>query len=243
MIGRWIFIRDGRLSGRTKLVLAVLFLLAMIALVPLRLVVANVPGLTARSVDGPAWSGTIRDLRAGPLPLGDVDAGLLPLPLLIGRPEMWIARHGTSAAPFAARAAGGEGWLRLSRVNGTVPLADGMAGLPVASASFTDFALRMEGGKCVEASGTASLTLSQLSVLLPDAIAVSGQARCEGGALLVPMQGAGGMEHLTLRVQGSGAWTADLALSGLPAEVSGPLVDMGFSARPGGIGFRASGQF
>lgn len=243
MIRRWIFIRDGRLSGRTKVLLAALFVVALIALTPLRLVVANVPGLTARSVDGPAWSGTIRDLRAGPLPLGDVDAGLLPLPLLIGRPEVWITRHGTAATPFAARAAGGAGWLRLSRVNGMVPLADGMGGLPVASAGFTDFALRMEGGKCVEAHGTASLTLAPLSILLPDPIAVSGQARCEGGALVVPMQSAGGMEHLTLRVQGSGAWTADLALSGLPVEVSGPLIDMGFSARPGGIGFRASGQF
>jgi len=243
MIRRWIFIRDGRLSGRTKLLLAALFVIALLALLPLRVVVAKVPGLTARSVDGPAWSGTIRDLRAGPLPLGDVDAGLLPLPLLIGRPEVWITRHGTAAAPFTAHAAGGDGWLRLSRVNGTVPLADGMAGLPVASAGFTDFALRIEGGKCMEAKGAASITLAPLSVLLPDPITVSGQARCDRGVLVVPMQGAGGMEHLTLRVQGSGAWTADLALSGLPVEVSGPLVDMGFTARPGGIGFRASGQF
>ena len=38
MIGRWIFLRDGRLSGRSKLVLAAIFVIALIATFPLRLV-------------------------------------------------------------------------------------------------------------------------------------------------------------------------------------------------------------
>ena len=46
---------------------------------------------------------------------------------------------------------------------------------------------------------------------------------------------------MALRIEGSGHWTADLVLTGLPVEVSGPLLDMGFSARTGGIGIRTSG--
>ena len=37
MIGRWIFLRDGRLSGRSKLVLAAIFVIALIVAFPLRL--------------------------------------------------------------------------------------------------------------------------------------------------------------------------------------------------------------
>ena len=52
-----------------------------------------------------------------------------------------------------------------------------------------------------------------------------------------------GKERLNLRIAGSGRWQADLVLTGLPPEVSGPLMQGGFTARPGGIGIGTSGQF
>lgn len=249
MIGRWIFLRDGRLTRRTWLVLAGVFVLALIALLPLRLVLglsgAGERGLAARSVEGPAWSGRIGELRAGPLPLGTVDAGLKPLPLLVGRGELWLRRAGgADAAPFTATASAGAGRLRLREVDGTVALPEGLGALPVASVGFSGFRLDVEGGRCLAADGTLSLTLAPVSALLPNAMVLSGKAQCNDGVLQVPMQGPGGTERMLLRLGADGNWTADLVLTGLPVEVSGPLLDAGFSARQGGgIGLRASGRF
>ncbi|WP_338466762.1 type II secretion system protein N [Novosphingobium sp. ZN18A2] len=243
---RWIFLRDRRLPRRAIVVLAVLFVLFLIALFPLRLALAWVGsgkhGITAQAVHGSIWSGQIGQLNAGPLPLGTVDAGLNPLPLLVGRPEVWVRRPDGAAAPFSAIASGNGANIALRHVNGTVPLG-GLAGaLPVDSLGFGEFAMKLRDGKCQSAQGTVTLKVAPVSALLPGDIAMSGNARCDDGDLFVPMQGPTGMEKLMLRVKGSGKWTADLVLTGLPVEVSGPLLDMGFSARPGGgIGVKAGG--
>lgn len=247
MIGRWIFLRDGRLSTRTKLLLAGLFLLALLVLLPLRIALdlagPGENGFTAKAVEGPVWSGRIGELQAGPLPLGTVNAGVRPLPLLIGRGELWLERDtATGSTPFSANVAGGEGWVRLSGVNGQVPLGDGLGALPVASAGFSDFSYSASGGKCEQASGTVSLTLTSLSLLMPADVVLGGKARCDKGALYVPMSGPTGMEKLLLRLEGNGEWTADLILTGLPTEVSTPLLEQGFTGRAGGIGLRATGK-
>ncbi|MBB3861795.1 general secretion pathway protein N [Novosphingobium hassiacum] len=243
MIGRWIFVRERALTRRDWLALVGLFALGLIVMLPLRLAFAwGMPdNVTARSVEGPVWGGRVADLRVGPLPLGTLDAGLSPWALPIGRAEFALSRDGD--APFFARASGSASHVRLSGVNGTLALPDGLGGLPVTSLGFGDLSLRIEDGRCVAAQGTMTMTLASPGPLLPDALVLSGQARCANGALVVPMQGSGGMEKLTLRIAGDGAWQADLVLSGLPPEVSGPMVLGGFTARPGGIGIRTSGRF
>jgi general secretion pathway protein N len=234
MIGRWIFIREQAMDRRGWLGLAALFALALIVLLPLRLVLALAmpETVTARSVAGSVWSGRIADLKAGPLPLGTVDAGLEPLPLLIGRPQFVLTREG-----FSARVAPS----RIADANGSVVLPDGLGGLPVTSLGFGDFSAVMDDGHCGEAQGTLSLTLASLGPLLPDAITLSGQARCEKGALVVPMRGPQGMERLTLRLNGDGRWQADLTLTGLPRETADALKSSGFDTRPGGVGIGTGG--
>jgi general secretion pathway protein N len=245
VIGRWIFLREGRLSARAKLALAALFVLALVVAFPLRLALAwGAPAaVTARSVDGSVWDGAIGDLRIGTLPFGDVAAGLRPLPLLIGRREFGIERLSLTGAPeFSAIAAGGAAWASLRNVNGPVPLGDAFGNLPATTLGFRDFHLVVEKGRCTEASGQVSLILASLSALMPTPVALSGNARCDKGALYVPMSGPSGMEKVFVRLEPDGRWRADLVLSGLPVEMSGPLLDMGFSARPGGIGMSASGK-
>ncbi|MCC6941382.1 MAG: type II secretion system protein N [Novosphingobium sp.] len=243
MIGRWIFVRERALSRRGCLALAGLTGVGLIALLPLRVAVglAAPDNVTARSIEGSMWDGRIGDLRVGPLPLGTLDAGMNPLALLMGRAEFDLRRDG--AAPFAAVALASGNDVRLSGVNGGVALPDGLGGLPVTALTFADFSVRMTDGKCADAQGTVGMSLASPGPLLPDAVSLSGKARCEGGSLVVPMQGAGGMERLTLKIAGSGRWQADLVLTGLPPEASGPLMQGGFTARPGGIGIGTSGQF
>lgn len=226
-------------------VLAAVFVAALVALMPLRIVLGWAGGaLSARYVDGPVWWGRAYDLRLGPVPVGTVDAGLRPLPLLIGRPEIWVERpRGTREAPLRARIGGGRDGLRLTDANGSLPLPEGLGQLPASTIGFDQFAVDFAKGQCRSASGSLTVTLAPVSALMPRPLSLSGKARCQDGALIVPMADGGGMAHLLLKVAANGNWTADLALAGLPVEISGPLVDQGFSARPGGIGFRTGGTF
>ncbi|MET0180872.1 MAG: type II secretion system protein N, partial [Novosphingobium sp.] len=181
MIGRWIFLRDGRLSGRAKLALAALFAAALVAAFPLRValgaVASGARGLSAREVGGTVWDGWISQLRLGALPLGDVSAGLRPLPLLIGRREFALERMVPAGTPeFAAIAAGGRGWVALRDVEGQVALGDGLGGLPANSLGFRGFRVAVDGGRCREAGGQVSLLLAPFSELMPGGIAFSGTA-------------------------------------------------------------------
>ena len=249
MMRRWIFLRDGRLSGRSKLVLAAIFLIALIAAFPLRLALGWADpggrGITAREVAGTIWDGEIDDLRIGALPLGDVAAHLRPLPLLIGRREVHIERLHAAGSPaaFSANAAGGGGWLSLRKVQGQVPIGDALGAIPATALGFDDFHAELSNGRCVGAGGKVSLILTPFSELMPGAVALSGTARCSKDALYVPMTGPTGLEHLFLRLEPDGRWRADLVLTGLPVEVTAPLLEAGFAARSGGIGISANGRF
>ncbi|HUQ14310.1 MAG TPA: type II secretion system protein N, partial [Novosphingobium sp.] len=207
MIGRWIFLRDGRLSARTKLVLAALFVAALVIALPMRLALAWAAprALTARTVEGTVWSGLIGDMRLGALPVGDVTAGLRPLPLLIARRELSVERLSPAGtAEFSAIVAGGSGWASLRDVQGQVPLGEGFGQLPATALGFRDFHFATEAGRCREADGQISLILAPLSELIPTPVALSGTARCDKGALYVPMSGPSGMEKLFVRLEPDG---------------------------------------
>ena len=134
-MGRWIFVRDGRLSGRAKLALAALFVAALIVAFPLRLALgwsgAGERGVTARAVEGTVWAGLVGDLRLGALPLGDLAVGLRPLPLLIGRREFSLERLAAGGTPeFSGVASGGGDWLTLREVQGQVVLGESFGAIP-----------------------------------------------------------------------------------------------------------------
>jgi general secretion pathway protein N len=248
VIGRWLFLRDARLSPRTKLALAAIFAVALVATFPLRLALGWAdPGgraVSAREVGGTIWSGALGDLRVGALPLGDVAAHLRPLPLLIGRREVHVERIPAPGTPdpFSANAAGGQGWLSLRDVEGQVPIGDAFGSIPATALGFSDFHFETSGGRCIGAGGQVSLILAPFGELMPAPVALSGTARCRKGALYVPMTGPTGLERLFLRLEPDGRWRADLVLAGLPAEVATPLLEAGFTSRPGGIGISATGQ-
>ncbi|AKM10659.1 type II secretion system protein N [Croceicoccus naphthovorans] len=245
MIGRWIFIRDGRLSRTTKAVLVLLVLIALVGLLPLRLVLGAANGsgsLSASEVAGTAWDGAAGDFTAGGLPLGSLYVALRPLPLLLGRTEFSLNRPAMPGQPeFHAAARGGEGWVLLKEANGQIDLAGLMAPLPVRALSFADFQVEMNEGACVSASGQLGLIVPSLGPALPGDTILSGPASCEDGALVVPMVGPTGTEKLNLTLRPDSTWQADLMLAGLPVEVAGPLIEMGFTEKPGGLGFSARG--
>ena len=230
---------------RHRWLLAGVFAAALLVLLPLRLLLAPLAeghALSAAAVSGPLWRGRIEGLRAGPLPLGDVHAGLRVLPLLAGRREFWIERDTAAGeAPLSAIVASRADGFDLREATGRVAI-DPLGELPVSALSLTGFEVAWRDGRCDHAAGSVALELTPLGGMLP-ALAVSGPARCVRGALLLPLKSASGLEKLLVTIDGGGGWSGDLTVSGLPPELTAPLLDHGFAARPGGIGLSARGAF
>ena len=60
---------------RRAVLFAALFAIALVAFLPLRLVLGG-SGLTAREASGSVWAGRLKEARIGPAALGDLDARL-----------------------------------------------------------------------------------------------------------------------------------------------------------------------
>lgn len=214
-------------SKRQFALVAGLLVVALIATLPLRLALAAMPGVAAREAQGPVWWGTVRDLRIGPAQAGNAAVGLEPLPLLIGRMQVWLRRDGASGT-LRARLGTDDGRLRVVEADGMVPVPEGIGPVPVRELGFTDFAVRMADDGCVRAGGAVRATVAG-----PDAapLMLSGTARCERGRVVVPMQSAGGVERLVLKVDARGRWDAVLTLMADPSRPEGAAA------------FRADGRF
>lgn len=190
-----------RIPSSRPVIFGVMFAVALIVFLPLRVVVG---GVTAREASGLAWAGSLKEARVGPAILGDLDAGLSPLRLLIGEARLSVSRPDLKGAAVMAlnrRAA--------ESVTGTLPL----DGLPIASFDFTDVSVRFRDGLCDRAEGIVRANT--------DRGALSGAARCDRGALLLPLANGSGQEKLDLRVTGDGRYDAAIVAGGQPVTISG----------------------
>lgn len=202
--------------GWRPLFLAGALAFAIVALLPLRIALdrlgAGARGLSAREAEGSVWLGLLRGARIGPAPLGDVSARLRILPLLAGRARVDLARADGS---FSAG-------LSLARHGGGIDDAKGSleaglaAPLPPLRLSLADVTIRFRDGLCEHAEGRVTAQVAGLPV------ALSGEARCEGPALLLPLGGPGG--RLGFRLWANGRYSAEMALAAapeLPARIDG----------------------
>jgi len=227
-----------------------LLLLALLALVPLRLALgvagADALGLSARRVNGSIWAGSLAEARVGALALGDVDARVSPGALLLGR--LTVALDGAGTAEGAGRALHGRVTMRRHGF-GIEGLSAGLAAgslfqpLPVTALDLDDVSVRFEDGACREAEGRVRATLGAgpAGIALPPQVA--GAVRCEGAALLVPLTGQAGTEGVTLRVEGDGRYRAEFVLGAADPAAAERLGRLGFV--PAGNGYRlvAEGRF
>lgn len=223
-------------TGRRTLFLA-MFAAAMLAFLPLRLALGwagiDEQGFTAREVRGTLWSGRLGEARFGELALGDLDAGVSPLRLLIGRARVWM--RGDAPDP-AARLTGAvevsRGTASVLDASGPMVPGNAFAPLPVTALNLDEVSVRFVDGVCESAEGRvrADLGGTFLGATLPGS--VSGTARCDAGALLLPLTSAAGGEGANLKLWADGRYRAELTL--VPGD---PLV----AARLDGAGFVANG--
>lgn len=207
-----------RLPMRRVALFLALFVIALVLTLPLRLVLGG-SGITAREASGSLWSGRLKEARLGPAALGDLEARLSPLPLFLGRARIDVERD--SAAPDRFAGAFGFSANRRSAesVTGVVPVEGAFGALPVAALDLTDVTVRFRDGACDEAEGLVRATLSAAQPGLPASL--SGPARCDRGALLLPLTTGAGGEGLAFRAFGDGRWTAELQLRGVPPATVG----------------------
>ena len=217
------------LSGAT-----ILLLLSAIIFMPLRTIVGG-NGLSARSVDGIIWDGSIRDLRLGKLPIGDVNARLHFLPLFLGRGEISFSR---GEAPFAPGISGsiskGLGGVEISNLKATFSVNSIFAPLPAETMEFQDFSARYVAGRCAEASGSVRLNLGNALPGLDLSNGLLGKPRCDKGQLILPFLSQSAMERVDIRLSNNGDYTAMIHLEGDRSEMSASLGMAGFRPVAGG---------
>ncbi len=237
-----------RLRTRPAVLFAGLLAFGLVGFLPMRLALGwaglGEEGFTARRVSGSIWDGTIQDARFGEVALGSLKASISPLSRLIGRARVAID----------ARARGVEGALHgalissrtrrgVDQLSGVLPTGRAFAPLPVTQLTLDAVTVSFLGDKCVDAEGRviAALGGDVAGIQLP--AEVSGNARCDGGALLLPLASQSGNETITLRVTGAGTYSAALALvPGDPAAAQ-TLTALGFVASGSGYQLSVEGRF
>lgn len=234
-----------RLATGRRALFGAMLLLCLLALLPLRLALGGTglgeAGLSARRVNGSLWAGRMVEARFGELPLGDLRARLAFWPLLLGRARVELDGEGvrplTGALMVSRHAFGIEGM--------TASLATGQlfAPLPVTSLDLDDASVLFRDGRCERADGRVRATLAGEAAGVPLPAALSGPARCEAGALLLPLASQAGTETATLRVFGDGRYRAEFGLPGTDPATALRLERAGFIAGPGGYRLAVEGRF
>lgn len=207
---------------------ALLLLVAFGAFIPLRTVVSG-DQITARKVEGIIWDGSIRDLRLNKVPIGDVNARVKFLPLLLGRVEIALSR---GDAPFAPGINGSVtkrfGGISIDRFNATLPIGALFEPLPVEDIILQDFSARFSGGRCAEASGGVRMTLTKAIPGLDLSNGLLAKPRCDRGQLLIPLLSQSATEHVDIRLSADGSYSVIILLEGDNSENAGTLSLAGF---------------
>jgi general secretion pathway protein N len=194
------------------------FLIALVAMLPLRLALSwldlEASGLSARRAEGSIWFGALREARVAGAPVGDLHARLDPLPLATGRARVDFG--GLAANDAAETLRGAASVTRhsfgIDDVTATLPLGQALAPLPIGGIDLSDVSTRFRDGLCEQAEGLvrARLTGDIAGVSLPGGL--SGNARCEAGALMLPLTSQGGGEMLAISLSEGGHYRAELSM-------------------------------
>lgn len=236
--------RRVRLATGPGALFSALLAIGLILFLPMRLALAwtglDASGFAARSVTGSVWSGRLVEAQFGDLALGDLDARLSPLALLLGRARLaldggtrplkgavTVTRHGFAVDDVTAQIASGRVFQPL----------------PVGSLDLTGVTVHFVDNVCTKAEGRVRATLvgDAAGVALPASVA--GNARCDGGALQLPLASDAGRETVALRITADGRYAAVFALQPADADTAARLTAAGFVERAGGYQLSVEGRF
>lgn len=232
-------------SRRARIWAVVAIVVALIATFPLSLAFSLIGlkdmGVTARSLRGPVWWGGAEELSIGSVRLGTVNVFLDPFHLLIGQAQVEFIRVNGRPDDLLGAVVMGPGVRGIERVTGSVPLGSALNSLFVTRANFEKFSVRFSSNRCVEASGRVRATMASVFTGLDLANGLSGEARCDGEVLLIPLASQSGQERIDLRVRGSGAYEASMRIRTNDPVLATGLTSSGFQAVNGEQVLRITG--
>lgn len=233
--------------NRRAIWISVAVVVAAILFFPLRLASGLIGldsmGLTARQVGGSIWAGRMEQARMGGVDLGTIDVGLKPLPLLLGRARFGFARApGGGPEPLSGAIDIGPGRRVIDGLSGSV-LAGDWSELPIEKVTFDQLSAHFSDGQCRAASGRVQVTLAVRIAGIDLRNGLSGEARCEGRALLIPLIGQSGMERMTLTINGDGGYAARFGVNATDPITAAALSAAGFTATAEGYYRTVRGRF
>ncbi len=237
-----------RLQTRPAVLFGAMIVVALIIFLPMRLMLSLVGlgeyGLSARTVLGSVWYARLNEVHVGDLNLGDLNARLSPWQLLIGR-----ARIDLIGAPHDDKP-GLHGAISTSRhrfgiedMTAAVPSGSVFAPLPVAGLELENVSIAFENGACVIAEGRVKALLSGGIAGIPLSQGMTGDAKCDAGALLLPLVSLAGTETVTVRIKGDGQYRATLAIQPSDPILGQRLAQAGFQANAAGYALSVEGHF
>lgn len=237
-----------RLSTGPRALFLAMFVVAIIAFLPLRLALGWVglgdQGMSARSVDGSVWAGSLNEARFGALALGDLEAGVSPVNLLIGRARVNFdgrdnrSPQGLSGAITVTRHSVG-----MDDVVASIPVGNAFAPVPVTILDLDQVSVRFDGDACERAEGRVRATLGGDVAGAAIPVAMSGAVRCDGGALLIPLTSASAGEAAAIRIWPDSRYRAELTLAASDPQAVQRLQLAGFVQTPAGMQLSIEGRF
>lgn len=232
---------------RSLFFLAALLLFVLLSL-PLRLVAGWLDlsslGVSAREADGSIWSGRLSEARVGGAPLGDLTAALDPLPLLLGRVRIAVAREGETADPLSGAITLARHSIGVEDVTVRLPLGQRLAPVPLTAIELGGVSVTFRDGLCAHADGLVKARIDGAPAALGLPASMSGAARCDAGALLLPLMGPGGMDRLTVRLNANRAYRAALTIKPATSAAAEALGAVGLQpVASGGYGLAMTGRW
>jgi general secretion pathway protein N len=235
-----------RLTTGPGLLFAAAFVIALLAFLPMRLVLGWIgvgeQGLSARSVDGSVWWGALTEARFGDLAVGDLRARVSPLHLLVGQARVTLDGREQARALHGAigisRHSMGIDDMTASLAAGTV-----FAPVPVTGIDLDDVSVRFADGNCARAEGRVRATLSGDVGGIPLSQGMSGTAKCDSGALLLPLTSQSGTEAATIRLWQTGRFRAEISVRPSDPAAGAKLVLSGFRPTEAGYTLAVEGRF
>jgi general secretion pathway protein N len=228
------------MRGRAYLFVG-LFLLSLILFMPLSLALSVFglagQGLSARSARGTVWSGQLVDARIGRLAVGDVGVGLRPLALIGGRPQIDFLSPLGRGALTATKSdfAVDNATAKFSTVRLFAPI-------PLDGLDLNNVSIAFVANKCDRARGRLRATFAGDVGGLSLAQGLSGDARCDGNVLLLPLISQSAMERLNLYIQANGDYRAEFFVRSTDPAMAAKLGAAGFAPAPGGFVLRLAGK-
>lgn len=220
-----------------RLALLIVAIIGALALFPLRLALSGMADraqdISARSVSGSLWRGSVEDVHVGPFALGDAQAGLSPVPLLVGRSRFDLWRDGPPARAFKGAFTAGFNQRGIDDVTGTLLAGQAFAPLPITAMTFDDLTVHFANDRCSKAEGTVRIAFSGQFVGVNLSQGMAGPAICDGMALLLPLSSQTGLEKLSIRIRRDGQTEMQMSVR------SGQGVD---DAALAAFGFKRVGQ-